>query len=126
MIKLKYLLFVLLIFLLCPAAALATPRYLNTRLILVTFFAEDSGSGINQMQLSFDNKEWTDPEPYVTSKQMTFPKGDGTKCVYVKYQDNADNWSTPISACVQLDTEPPTGTIVIEAVVNFTVNLGVK
>ena len=43
----------------------------------------------------------------------TLSAGDGPKTVYVQWQDNAGNWSTPIAASIGLDQTGPAGTVVI-------------
>jgi hypothetical protein len=46
------------------------------------------------MMLSNNNKKWSDPEPYTTTKNWTLSSGKRTKTVYVKFRDAAGNWMT--------------------------------
>jgi len=52
-------------------------------------------------------------ESCATSKAWTLSAGDGSKTVYVRYQDNAGNISAPTTDTSALDTTPPTGTVSI-------------
>lgn len=62
-----------------------------------------------QMRFSNDNEDWSDPEAIATTKtgwDITAYGGGigyGVKCVYLEVQDNDDNWSKPISACLIYD-----------------------
>jgi hypothetical protein len=68
---------------------------------------------------------WEPPEEFVSERQVEFTtEGDGVKCLYARFQDNAGNWSEPISACLELDTVPPTGTI--EIIVAIDVQIEVR
>jgi hypothetical protein len=88
-------------------------RYTNAASVTLTLSAKDNtgGSGVSQMQFSNDNKTWSTPETYATTKTWTLKSGDGTKTVYVKYKDVAGNWSSPISSTIILDTSVPATTI---------------
>ncbi len=44
------------------------------------------------MIISNDNKDWSDPEPYKTTKMWILSSGQGEKTVYVKFRDAAGNW----------------------------------
>jgi hypothetical protein len=44
------------------------------------------------MSFSNDNQNWSDPEPYTTTKIWTLSPGDGEKTVYVNFRDAAGNW----------------------------------
>jgi len=91
--------------------------YTNSTSVTLTLSATDAVSGVSKMQFSNDGVNWSPEEDYATSKPWTLTDGDGTKVVYVRYKDNADNWSglTSISDTIILDTTPPTGTILINS-----------
>jgi Chitobiase/beta-hexosaminidase C-terminal domain/RHS Repeat len=82
-------------------------------------------NGCSQMQFSNDNVTYSTPETYATPKTWALSTGDGTKTVYVKFKDNADNWSTPYNDTILLDTTPPTGTNTINSGAAFTNNTNV-
>ena len=75
------------------------------------------------MRFSNDNQSWSSPEPLASLKEdwdLTVyggEAGDGIQCIYAMFQpfflwpDNDGDWSETISACLILDTVPPTGTI---------------
>lgn len=84
--------------------------------VSLTLSAEDNigGSGLSQMQFSNDNVTWSTPEAYATSKAWTLTSGDGTKTVYVKYNDAARNWSGAFSDTIVLDMSPPSTPVVTD------------
>jgi len=50
-----------------------------------------------------DNESnYSTPEPYSATKTWTLSSGDGTKTVYVKFKDAAENWSTAYSDTINL------------------------
>jgi hypothetical protein len=83
----------------------------NERTVQLTLGAEDAGSGVAWMQFSEDGKSWSGWEAYGTTKRWTLSEGDGTKAVYVRYQDGAGNVSTEYEDTVVLEGYPPYGTI---------------
>ena len=85
-------------------------QYTNSTSVTLTLSATDTGSGMGggaQMQFSNDNVTYSTPEAYNTTRSWTLTSDDGTKTVYVKYKDVADNWSNPISDTIILDTTAP-------------------
>lgn len=74
--------------------------------VTVTMSATDT-NGVAQMQLSNDNVTWSAAEAYSASKAWTLTSGDGTKTVYVKFRDNAGNWSQVYSDTISLSTGTP-------------------
>ncbi|MCK5187127.1 MAG: hypothetical protein KAR43_08335, partial [Deltaproteobacteria bacterium] len=44
------------------------------------------------MSFSNDNKEWSDLEPYSTTKTWNLSPGEGDKTVFVQFRDTAGNW----------------------------------
>ncbi len=82
-------------------------QYTNATSITLTLNANDSGSGLSQMQFSNDGITWLIPETYTITKTWTLTTGDGTKTIYVKFSDAAGNWSQVYSAAIILDTTAP-------------------
>lgn len=84
--------------------------------------------GVAEMQFSFDKETWTDPVPYAETHQLELPEGDGIKEVFVRYKDNAGNWSDIFATTAIRDTTSPTGTIEVrggftaDITVNVTIN----
>ena len=68
---------------------------------------EEGGSGLDKMQFSNDNINWSAPEGYADVKDWELFSGDGEKAVYVKYSDVAGNWSEVYQDSIILDTVPP-------------------
>ncbi|MEK3916562.1 S-layer homology domain-containing protein [Paenibacillus sp. FSL H7-0331] len=63
----------------------------------------EAGSGVEKMRFSNDNVNWSDWEPYSTTKAWTLTDGDGTKTVYMKLKDKAGNEMTqPVNASILL------------------------
>lgn len=85
----------------------------NSINVTLNLSAKDTGLGVSQMKFSNNNRTWTTPEPYAATKSWTLSPGSGTKKVYVKYKDNAGNWSGAYSDTIILDTTLPTGSIKI-------------
>lgn len=65
------------------------------------------GSGCAKMQFSNNNVVYTAFEPFAATKAWTFPAGDGTKLIYVRYQDRVGNISAAVRDDIRLDTTPP-------------------
>ncbi|TBL71075.1 S-layer homology domain-containing protein [Paenibacillus thalictri] len=61
------------------------------------------GSGVEQMQFSNDGVNWSEWEPYATTKAWTLSYGNGTKTVYMKLKDKVGNeMTTPYTATIDL------------------------
>lgn len=82
--------------------------YTNSRSVTLSLSASDNFSGVSQMMISnsstFQNASW---ESYATSKSWTLTSGDGTKTVYVVYEDGVGNASETYFDTIILDTTPP-------------------
>jgi YD repeat-containing protein len=59
----------------------------------------------SQMQFSNDNVTYSPAEAYGTTKSWTLSPGGGTKTVYVKFKDEAENWSTAYSDTIEYTGE---------------------
>lgn len=90
--------------------------------VTLTLSATDVGMAMvpdGIMTLSNDNKTWSEPLPYSTTRSWDLSniggnKLDGNKTVYVKYKDLAGNeMATSATATIRVDTTGPNGTIVI-------------
>ncbi len=81
----------------------------------LTLVGVDFDSGMYQMKVSNNGITWSGWEAYAPSKSWTLTSGDGTKTVYVKYKDQAGNTSFSISDTIQLESNPPSGSISINS-----------
>jgi hypothetical protein len=66
------------------------------------------------MRFSNDGSSWSAWEAYSVSKAWTLAAGDGGKTVYVQYKDNAGNSSGSYTDSITLDTQGPTGGIIVD------------
>ncbi|MFY9623019.1 MAG: Ig-like domain-containing protein, partial [Rhodoplanes sp.] len=78
----------------------------NTTVALALSAADTQGP-VTQMRFSNDGTTFSAAEAYATSKSWALTSGDGTKTVYVQYQDAAGNWSTAATDSIVLDTTAP-------------------
>jgi hypothetical protein len=82
----------------------------NTTSVTINLSASDP-SGVSHMCIS-NTQSCSTWESYTSSKSWTLPPGDGTKTVYVWYQDTVGNADTvPYSASITLDTMAPVLTV---------------
>lgn len=83
--------------------------YTKSTLVTLSLTAQDNegGSGIDMMQFSNDNVNWSNPETYISVKDWTLAEGDGQRSVYAKFSDRAGNWSASYSDTIVLDTTEP-------------------
>lgn len=81
---------------------------------------DGSGSGVSQMRFSNDSSTWSAWEPVALTKSWNLSSLDGTKTVYVQFQDAAGNGSSPINDTIKLDTIAP----VVSGVTNGQVTNG--
>jgi len=88
----------------------------STTQVTLTLSATDDKSGMNQMQFSNDNKTWSTPEAYSTTKTWTLTTGNGKKTVYVKFSDKLNNWSSAYSDTINLVTAQAPAAPVINTV----------
>jgi len=84
--------------------------YANSTSVTLNLNGSDAGSGVAEMQFSNDGSNWSSWEGYATTKAWTLASGDGTKTVYVRYQDNAGNTAV-FSDTIILDTTPPSAAV---------------
>ena len=85
----------------------------------LTLLATDT-YGVSQMKFSNDNSTWSSAESYATTRTWTLATGDGAKTVYVKYQDNAGNWSGAYSDTITLDSVAPAGSLNVNSGASYT------
>lgn len=78
--------------------------------VTLTVQAVDNGAGVSKMQFSNDGESWSAPEPFRTTKAWSlspggdYPPGMTTvlRTVYVRFQDNAGNWSKAVTDSIVL------------------------
>ena len=93
--------------------------------VTLNLTASDIGIGVNQARVantsSVDgngvlNGASATSFSWAAALPWTIPGGDGTKTVYVQFQDGAGNWSTPaVSDDIVLDTTGPVGSVSINS-----------
>ena len=85
--------------------------------VTLTLSASDTQGPVTQMRFSNDGTTFSAAEAYATSKSWALTSGDGTKTVYVQYQDAAGNWSTAATDSIVLDTTAPSTSAITATVV---------
>ena len=70
----------------------------KTPQVTLNLVAYDLGSQVTHMSFSNDGVNFTQAEPYSTSKAWTLADGKGDKTVWVKLKDTHGFWSDPVSA----------------------------
>lgn len=70
--------------------------------------SSDDLRGVASMRFSNDGAEWSEWEPYATSKSWTLTGGNGARTVHVQYRDTAGNVSAAARDTIKLDTTRPT------------------
>jgi hypothetical protein len=102
-------------------------QYTITTLVTLLAQASDGqGSGVYQMRFHNDGESWGTWMNYrSTEVPWTLLSGDGTKRVYVQFKDNAGNLSPIYYDEITLDTEPPSGTIMINENAQYTTSRSV-
>ena len=85
--------------------------------VTLTLSASDTQGPVTQMRFSNDGTSFSAAEAYATSKSWALTSGDGTKTVYVQYQDAAGNWSTAATDSIVLDTTAPSTSAITATVV---------
>jgi len=75
--------------------------------VTLNLSAVDIGSGVAEMKFSNNNYTWSAPEPYTAVKAWALTSGIGSKTVYVKYKDNAGNWSNAYFGSIYLSNQAP-------------------
>lgn len=73
----------------------------STAVTLNLSAADTGGSGLSSMQFSNDGVNYSTAEAYAVAKSWTLASGSGTKTVYVKFKDNAGNWSIAYSDTIK-------------------------
>jgi hypothetical protein len=76
-------------------------------LVTLAVTAVNPATPIAQMQFSHDGVSWSEAEAFAATKQWTLSAGDGVKTVYARFKESIGDWSSPVSASVTLDTQPP-------------------
>ncbi|MDI6784792.1 MAG: PKD domain-containing protein, partial [bacterium] len=83
--------------------------YTNSVSVALSLSATDNSGTVSAMRFSNDGSTWSGWETYTTSKTWTLTSGDGTKTVYVQFEDNAGNQSGSYTDTIILDMTAPTG-----------------
>jgi len=79
----------------------------NDQLITLTIFAQDNGSGINEMQITDDRGNAQGWEGYKTEKELALEPIDGLKLITVQFRDHAGLESLIYNDTIYLDFKGP-------------------
>jgi PKD repeat protein len=82
--------------------------YTNSLEVNLGLAATDPNGAPLEMSCSNDNITWSDWEPYAPTKAWTLSPSDGTRWVFARFRDAANNNSTPVIDSLVLDRVPPT------------------
>lgn len=82
-------------------------RFTNNPQVTLQLTASDNESGVATMSFSNDGRNWSPEEPFRSEKVYTLFGGEGQRTVFVRYRDQAGNYSQPYSDSIQLDNRPP-------------------
>lgn len=96
----------------------------NTAAVTLTLSAVDSLSGVTSIRVSNDGSTWT-TDTYAATYPWTLAAGEGSRTVYVQFQNGAGVWSDSVTDDIHVDTTPPTGGIVINGNSPYTQVTGV-
>jgi len=92
-----------------PSGSLSINRGASTsyslNVVLGPSASDGSGSGVSQMRFSNSNPDWGEWETYAPEKAWRLTDGNGSKTVYVQFQDTAGNISG-YSASIFVDLYP--------------------
>jgi parallel beta-helix repeat protein len=81
-------------------------KYTNSYQVILYLMAFDSGSGISGVAYSNDNIIWSPWERYNETKMFNLKLDDGSKDIYFKAKDKANNTAVEHDSII-LDTTPP-------------------
>jgi hypothetical protein len=84
--------------------------YTNSTAVTLSLTCNTAG-GCVEMKIA-NNSSMTSAQTYAfgPTQAWTLSSGNGTKTVYVEFQDTAGNWSSKFTDSILLDTTPPTTT----------------
>jgi hypothetical protein len=92
----------------CSVIINAGAAYTNSQEVNLGLAATDPNGAPLEMSFSNDNVTWSAWEPYAPTKAWTLSPSDGTRWVFARFRDAADNVSTPVMDSIMLDRVPPT------------------
>ncbi|MHB1355219.1 MAG: kelch repeat-containing protein [Anaerolineae bacterium] len=93
--------------------------YITQTIVSLTIAANDATSGVSKMCFSLDGMSWSAWFTYTTRAEWWLTPENGTKTVYMRFQDMAGNISGIFTDTIILDTVGPTGTVAIAGGVDF-------
>ncbi|NQU16974.1 MAG: hypothetical protein HQ564_02815 [Candidatus Saganbacteria bacterium] len=82
--------------------------YINSTSVTLNISASDNGSGVSRMKIWNDGgNEPSSDQAYSASVSWALRNSEGKRTVYIKFKDNAGNWSSTYSDNIFLDSLPP-------------------
>ena len=112
-------------------------KYTRSATPVLTLAAADPDhavGGVTQMMFSNNGSNWSAPETYaptktnwnITDALYGGSSSEGLHTVYVKFNDQSDNWTSPAAtATIYYSTGLPTGSITINAAAAYTLSSAV-
>ncbi len=84
-------------------------KFTNSTSVMLSLEADDSGSGLDTVELSFDGAFWAPEESFnaAITKPYELSGPDGEKTVYLRVSDRSGNIAEPVFDSIILDTMPP-------------------
>lgn len=98
-----------------PAATLIINNdsaYTNNKTVNLNINGTDTNE-IKSMSISNNGQDWGNWEPYNSNKSWILPNENSNNNVYIKVMDEAGNESSIASDTIFLDTQKPTGSVLI-------------
>lgn len=109
-----------------PTATIAInngANYTKSNNVTLNLTTSDA-TGVKSMAFSNNGVDFTAWEDYNASKTYLLPTNDGSKTVYAKFMDKANNISLIVSDTIILDTANPSDAIIVDTPNNGTVTKG--
>ncbi|WP_455393069.1 Kelch repeat-containing protein, partial [[Eubacterium] cellulosolvens] len=82
-------------------------EYCSSSSVILSLHAIDDGSGLAEMAFSNNGLEWTDWEPFNTTRPFDLIGGEGEKKLFFKVRDYAGNVAEPVFSIILFDSIPP-------------------
>jgi hypothetical protein len=87
--------------------------YTSSEVVTLTTTASDGLSGVADMRFSNDNVNWGPWGAYAATTSWNLAAGTGLHTVYAQFRDVAGNVSAAASDTIVIETDPPSGTVVV-------------
>ncbi len=82
-------------------------RFTNNDIVTLQLAVGDDQNRGAKVAFSYDGSQWSLDELFYPTKNISLPGGDGRKTVYIRFRDQAGNYSQIYSDSIELDTHSP-------------------